>query len=288
MYATADQLTDEQYASSPSMSSNTTTTTTNKPKCAQLQIPNERCFSAGIPASGQCSRADNKLGQNVSKCFQSLFEENLDKLKGYMTIVRQYDCQVKSFSTSDILVQASMESNIVSSRKYLSECDLMVYSRHNSNCKKILNDYITCSCSTLAICGDTIHSSLLPSPQTQSVRQINSFIFSDLDLIKSISKKVRDVCINQRLAEFVKSVDICMLQDSDIQTISKLSSNILVRPIKLNYFQEDKQLIGESGDILIHVIDYENDDTTYITKHDKEMFVLNWLQTVETGSLEQD
>lgn len=260
-----------------------------KLKCAQLQLPNERANSASVAASSQAGRCETKLGPSVSKCFRNLFEENLDKLKEYMAIARQCQCRVKSFSTSDILAQASMENEWLSGRKYLSQCDLLVYSKHQSS-KEISSEYITYSCSTLAICGDTIHSSQLPSPQTQSIRQINSFIFSDLDLIKSISKKVRNVCIKQRLAEFVRSVNISSLPDTDLKTISKLSSNIVTRPIKLCCSQEEQHLATESGDILIQVIDCDNekDKENYVTKHDKEMFVLNWLQSVESCPLEQE
>src|SRR5690349_8650150 len=94
---------------------------TAKLKCAQLQLP-----SASPTVSQTISESSS-----VSRCFRSLFEENLDRLKEYIAITSHYKSPVKSFSTSDIFGQANSESELPV--KYLSECDLAMYNRHHSS-----------------------------------------------------------------------------------------------------------------------------------------------------------
>lgn len=263
--------------------------TSGKGKCTQLQLPTEQRTSTVSSASGANSA---KLGHNstssLSECLRSLFEVKLDKLRDYIALTDHYKCPVKSFSTADIVGQEKGQGESPGLKKHMSECDLSMYSKYHLS-KEINNEYITYSCSTLAICGDTIHSSQLPSPQTQSIRQINSFIFSDLDLIKSISKQVRNNCIQQRILEMIKCINLSTLQHNELEKIAKLSSNVIVKPIQL-IRDRDEHFTTESGDILIHVVDYEDDKekSRCVTKHDKEMFVLNWLQTVEACPLEPE
>lgn len=255
--------------------------TSGKGKCTtQLQLPQEqRTGSSNVVSSG----GNVKLGSSVSECIRSLFEGKLDKLRDYIAITNHYKCPVKSFSTADIVGQEKGQLEWQAMKKLsMSECDLSVYSKSHGS-REINNEYITYSCSTLAICGDTMHSSQLPSPQTQSIRQINSFIFSDLDLIKSISKQVRNNCIQQRILEMIKCINLSTLQHNELEKIAKLSRNVIIKPIQL-IRDKDEHFTTESGDILIHVVDYEEDKerSRSVTKHDKEMFVLNWLQSVET------
>lgn len=255
-------------------------------KCAQLQIPHERSNAA---TSGS-TRTDAKVASSVSKCFRNLFEENLDKLREYLSTSSHYHFKVKCFSTSDIFTQVSLEGESLSGRKYLSECDLAAFSKQQQT-SRLSSEYITYSCSTLAICGDTIHSSSqLPSPQTQSIKQINSFLFSDLDLILSICKKVRNTCIHKRMLEMVKCMNLSTLQNSELEALNKLTGEIVLKPIPLSDARESDHYPTERGDILIRVVDYEaNKDTSNcVTKHDKEMFVLNWLQTVENCPMEPE
>lgn len=263
---------------------------TAKNRCAQLLIPNER--TSVSPSNSQMRMDVSRHGTNASKCIRSLFEENLDRLKEYIDITRQYNCTFRSFSTSDILdhhqSNSELDTTLLAKKKYCSECDLTTFGKYHIN-KEVRNDYITYSCSTLAICGDTMHSSQLPSPQAQSIRQINSFIFSDLDLIMSISKKVRNQCLKQRMTEFLKNVNVDLLQENELRNITKLTTNVPgLQSILTKNYDNNQYVATESGDILIHVVDYENEKekTNWVTKRDKEMFVLNWLQTVESCSLE--
>lgn len=260
---------------------------TAKPRFAQLQIP-----SGGQLA--QSSSTETRVAPSVSLCdFRSLFEENVDKLKSYIQISRNYHCQIKSFSTSDMASQVSStpvsgETETGWCRRYLSECDLAQYQRWHATKESLGGDYITYSCSTLAICGDTMHSSQLPSPQNQSARQLNAFIFTDLDLIKSINKKVRNQCITKRVLEFIKSVSQSSLEEHELDALARVSSGAVVRPLQVHYSAQTHDLT-DNADILIQVVDYEKEDKyNCVSKKDKEMFVLNWLQTVQPGPHEPE
>lgn len=253
---------------------------TAKLKCAQLQIPgggDGKQLSGGNNDPKRNKPTEMKLNNANKYNYKYLFEDNFDKLRNYIHITSDYKHRIKSFSTSDISEQIDPEPATI--RKYMSECDLNNYLRVNS--KEITNDYITYSCSTLAICGDTIHSSQLPSPQTQSIRQLNSFMFSDLDLIKSINRKVRNLCIKRRIVEFMKCIDLSSLQENEIDIITKITSNVSLKPFKLKQDIESKEYITDQGDILVQVINCSEEKPNCVTRHDKEMFVLNWLQTVE-------
>lgn len=81
----------------------------------------------------------------------------------------------------------------------------------------------------------------------------------------------------------IKCINLSTLQHNELEKIANLSRNVIVKPIQL-FRDRDEHFTTESGDILIHVVDYEEDKekSRSVTKHDKEMFVLNWLQSVET------
>ncbi|KAH9529809.1 uncharacterized protein LOC124492168 [Dermatophagoides farinae] len=250
---------------------------------------------------------------------------NQDKLKCYTQIIDGHRwIRMKSFSTADIMTANSggggqiwdnnnfiinhhhhgpsssswcssppplssmINNNNNNNRKYLSDCNLIDYYRFiNMNDKQCIKDYITYSCSTLAICGDTVNSSQLPSPQAQSFRQLNSsLIFSDLDLAKSMNRKVINDAIKRRLNEFIKVIgNQQTLTETELTNIDEISSDIIMKPIKMMSYDYPPEEYT-TGDILINVVNYEQNEVKF-TKKDKEKFVLNWLQTVEpTGIME--
>ena len=121
---------------------------------------------------------------------------------------------------------------------------------------------------------------------------------------------MRNVCLKQRMAESVKTLNLGALQEQEREAVyNKLTPDVFVlRPFnqRLNliqssggdefndrrrkYFQTTTST--DAGDILIQVVDYEADQQDQkadgssgygVTKYDREMFVLNWLQTVEGG-----
>ncbi|OTF78569.1 hypothetical protein BLA29_000945 [Euroglyphus maynei] len=130
------------------------------------------------------------------------------------------------------------------------------------NDKQCIKDYITYSCSTLAICGDTVHSSQLPSPQAQSFRQLNSssLIFSDLDLAKSMNRKVINDAIKRRLNEFIKVIgNQSTLTETELTTIDEISSDLIIKPIKMMSYDYPPEQYS-TGDILINVVNYEQNE----------------------------
>ncbi|UXI20429.1 Intraflagellar transport protein 140-like protein [Sarcoptes scabiei] len=232
----------------------------------------------------------NKYGSSSMILFDlKEFEDRSDRLNWLIRMMNRHRYKMKSFSTIDLdesnyqdpsssmLLCGSNETT--SMRRYQSDCDLASYYRFTSNGKY---NRIKYSSSTLAICGDTINSSQLPSPQAQSFRQLNSMIFTDFDLAKSFNKKIINKCINRILREFVKIVDESLLSSQEIDSIAKIGSDIIVKPLKRSYdFQYDP---FQTGDIFINVVDFTEqsyDSEDNFTKKDKEKFVLNWLQTVQ-------
>lgn len=261
-----------------------------KLKCAQLQIPGTEkiCLNQNENTNLGCAAGKQSIADP-----KELFEENVDNLKNYSQMMNRYNIKIKSFSTADVQSQIDNNNNgnnnlwnFDPGKRSWSDCDLTeYYQQNNNNDKTYAKDYITYSCSTLAICGDTINSSQLPSPQAQSFRQLNSIIFSDLDLAKSINKKLINVCIKRRFKEFTKVVNQSALSENEKDNIGTVSSNIIIKPLKISYdyFNEDYS----TGNILINVVNYEQNEVKF-SKQDKEKFVLNWLQTVEPGIVEQN
>lgn len=92
------------------------------------------------------------------------------------------------------------------------------------------------------------------------------------------------------MLEMVKCMNLSTLQNSELEALNKLTGEIVLKPIPLSDARESDHYPTERGDILIRVVDYEaNKDTSNcVTKHDKEMFVLNWLQTVENCPMEPE
>ena len=281
-----------------------------------LQLPGcEKVTSNVGGGSGGGGGSGSSGGVSSSKIPQlylrTLFEDNIDELQEYCSLVHLHKIRCKSFSTNDIMrscaseVENESQSNSGNSnnqasssnntRKYLSECDLISYSDHQSYMKDISNDYITYSCSTLAICGDTVHnSSQLPSPQTQSIRHLaNSFILSDLDLIKSLSKKIRLDCIKERQRELLRALEPGTITPNEIDRIN----GVHCRPILTPFYGASNngnvnELLTDNGDILIQIVDCGQSTTHHkpiqaLHKKDRELFVLNWLQSVESNPNEQ-
>lgn len=304
----------------PGQESSTTSTSTSKrispsPSSSSFIIMNDNNYNDGDGNNNQMIK-QTKSGSMID--IKDFFDDNYnqDKLKCYTQIIDSYRWfRMKSFSTTDILMTTmnnggggqiwsdnqqqpwcsspmiNNNNNINNNRKYLSDCNLNDYYRFiNMNDKQCIKDYITYSCSTLAICGDTIHSSSqLPSPsQAQSFRQLNStsLIFSDIDLAKSMNRKILNDAIKQRLNEFIKVLGNTMnetLTENELINIDEISSDIVMKPIKMMINNDFPMEEYTTGDILINVVNYEQqNDIKSFTKKDKEKFVLNWLQTVET------
>lgn len=281
----------------------------SKTKCAQLGVPgnetlkvsgNNNNNNTGTLRDGtnqqpqQQQESSDTVAENKGQSYRYLFEDNKDRLKSYIRLVKHYNCHFKCFSTSEINeVGRTGKSEFESFRGSMlrrshSETDLFVSNEGNSNNtgKDITNDYVTYSCSTLAICGDTLHSSQLPSPQTQSIRQINSLIFTDDDLIKSLNKNVRDQCIRRRILELVKSGQLENVESLDRKELLSSNINVLLKRLKYASDFDAKEFMNEKGEISINVAEFDvpdsgNNKPSWTTnKVDKNSLVLSWLQSV--------
>lgn len=265
-----------------------TTSNTSDNALTRLQLPSAKSgHSLQIPTQGsqrgsQDHQLQEKTIQDKLNCdsyksnFIKLFDKDGDILLSYIQLMQDHKLNVRSFSTSDMSsTEPNDNLNNFAHKKCQSEMNLS-----NMNPVHLVNhpsasECISYSCSTLAICGDTVHSSSqLPSPQAR--HESNYFeLQSDIDLIRLFNKKARQQFINTRFAEFFRVANLSSWEQREMK------NNYRIDITPLDDFRILSKIQNSTGFCEMSINITKCVERSGSTWNDKSDLILNWLQNIE-------